>query len=72
LAILDSKDSTMESPEKEKDEPYDEDDGQQDDKQNANTELFKTVCEQLSNIYIYDNNDETAINVSKSEEPPVT
>jgi hypothetical protein len=32
--------------------------------------LFKSVCEQLSNIY--DNNEETAINVSKSEEQPVT
>jgi hypothetical protein len=63
-----SKDSTMETPEKA--EPLDDDNGNQTDKQPANDELWKSVCEQLSNIY--DNNDETAINVSKSEEQPVT
>jgi hypothetical protein len=62
----DSKYSTLETPEKDK--PLDEDDGQQTNKQAINKELFKTVCEQLSNIY--DNNDETAINVSRSDDTP--
>jgi hypothetical protein len=63
-----SKDSSMETPEKA--EQLDEDNGNQTDKQPANDELWKSVCEQLSKIY--DNNDKTAINVSKSEEQPVT
>jgi hypothetical protein len=56
----------METPEKV--EPLVKDDKQQTDKQPINMELYKTVCEQLSNIY--DNNDETAINVSRSEDAP--
>jgi hypothetical protein len=62
----DSKDSTMETPEKE--EPLDEDDGKPASQLATNTELFKTVCQQLSNIY--DNNDETAINVSRRDNTP--
>jgi hypothetical protein len=58
----------METPEKA--EPVDEDNEQQNDKQTVNAELFKTVCKQLSNIY--DNNDETAINVSTDKDTPVS
>jgi hypothetical protein len=58
----------METPEKA--EQLDDDKGNQTDKQPANDKLLKSVCEHLSNIY--DNNDETAINLSKSEEQPVT
>jgi hypothetical protein len=64
----DSKDSTMETLEKA--EQLDDEKGNQTDKQPANDELWKSVFEQLSNIY--DTNDDTAINVSKSEEQPVT
>jgi hypothetical protein len=63
-----SKDSTMETPEKA--EPLDEESEQHTETQTANAELFKTVCEQLDNIY--GNNDETAINVSKSDDSLVT
>jgi hypothetical protein len=58
----------METPEKA--EPLDEESEQQTEKQTANAELFKTVCEQIDSIY--GNNDETAINVSKSDELPIT
>jgi hypothetical protein len=61
-----SKDSTMETPEKA--EPLDEDNEQQTNKQTINADLFKTVCEQLSNIY--DSNEEPAINVSRGDNTP--
>jgi hypothetical protein len=59
----DSKDSSMETPEKA--EQLDDDKGNQTEKPTANEELWKSVCEQLSNIY--DNNDEKAESSTKSK-----
>jgi hypothetical protein len=56
----------MEEPDKA--EPQDKDDNKQLGQAIANTELYKTVCEQLSGIF--DPNDQTAINVSRGDTTP--
>jgi hypothetical protein len=55
--------------EKEKAESLEENDNKQTNLELTETEFYKTVCDELSAIF--NTNDETAINVSRSDETPI-